>query len=368
VIHLFADILGRSGGIETYLHALATHLLEENVPFRIVVSENAPCPLLVELEAQGVEVDRQPVVPGDRWLIRKRLLVWRLARKLKADDWVFCVRQPLPGIYLQLVRAVHRRKAKIAASWMFAPRFLPPPAGALGRKFNTAVAETDRVISVAHCNVPEFREVYGYEGPVSVVRYHNLPILDAALPLPPGPPWRIGFLGRVDIAQKNLDVILEAFELVTKRRSDLLLDIHGDGSDLDRLQAMIDEKKLSGFVTLHGGYDHRRDLAEIVAARHVFLYTSRWEGGPCFSLMELLQAGRFVITSPVGGIPDIYAGREEAGVMVADQDVTAIADAIDAAISALQDGGIDGGKIRERYEEEFTMAHAHTAWAEALRR
>lgn len=366
MIHLFADVLGRSGGIETYLHALATHLKATGVEFRIVVSENAPCPLLVDLERQGVEVDRQPVVPGDRWHVRKRLLVWRLAGKLKRGDWVFCVRQPLPEIHLQLVRAVHRKGARIAASWMFAPRYLPPPPGRLGEKVRTAVAETDRNISVAHCNVPEFAEVYGYHGPISVVRYHNLPLMPEPLPLPPGPPWRIGFLGRVDIAQKNLDVILDAFDILAKRRGDVTFEIHGDGGDIDKVRALAADKGLADRVTLHGAYDHRRDLEAIMRSCHLFIYTSRWEGGPCFSLMEMLQAGRYVVTSPVGGIPDIYAEHPEAGTMVSEKDVTAIADALDAAIEKIAAGQIDPAAIHARYLKDFTMEHAHRAWLEAL--
>lgn len=366
MIHLFSDILGKTGGIETYLHALGSHLHQTGIPFRIAVVENAPCPLLIDLEAKGIEVDRQPYVPGDRFHLRQRLAIYRLARRLNPGDWVYCVRQPMPEIYLALVRAVHRRGARIAASWMFAPRHLPPPPGRLGRSFVRAVAETDRVIAVAHCNVPEFRDVYGYQGPVSVVRYHNMPILAAPVPMPAGPIWRIGFLGRVDIAQKNLDVILEAFGLLAARRGDVSLHIHGDGGDIETLRALANTMGLSDRVTLHGRYDHRSDLAAIVADTHLFLYTSRWEGGPCFSLLELLQAGRFVVTSPVGGIPDIYSDHPEAGVMVADDDAMAIADAIEQTIGRIAAGQIDPGAIRARYDKEFTMDHAHAAWRQAL--
>ena len=51
-----------------------------------------------------------------------------------------------------------------------------------------AVEETDAVISVSRCTIPQFREIYGYEGPVRVVRYHNLELFKKAVPLPPAPP------------------------------------------------------------------------------------------------------------------------------------------------------------------------------------
>ena len=210
MIYLYSDILGRMGGIETYLHALAGCLKEQNIPFKIAVSEQEPCGLLDELAQSGIAIYRQPMVPGDRWHLRKRLLIRWLKKQLLPGDWVYCVRQPMPELYLQTVRAVHERGARIAASWMFAPEFLRPPEH-LAASFNQAVKETDAVISVSHCTVHQFREIYGYTGVVHVVPYHNRAIFADVVPLPSCPPFRIGYMGRVEIVQKNLNTILKAF-------------------------------------------------------------------------------------------------------------------------------------------------------------
>ena len=162
-----------------------------------------------------------------------------VARRLQRGDWVYYVRQPMPEIYLSLVRAVHRRGDKVAASWMFAPEFLPPPLGRVGRDVCEAVRETDAVISVAKCTKHQFREVYGYGGPVAVARYHNIERFATPVSLPHGPPYQIGFMGRIDIHQKNLDTILAAFGLLAARRSDVILNMHGGGNDLDRLATMV---------------------------------------------------------------------------------------------------------------------------------
>jgi glycosyltransferase involved in cell wall biosynthesis len=119
-------------------------------------------------------------------------------------------------------------------------------------------------------------------------------------------------------------------------------------------------------VRLHGHYDHRRDLASIMAQSHVFIYTSRFEGGPCFSLLELLQAGRFVVTSPVGGIPDIYTGRPEIGTLVDATNPDAIAAALHDAIARLAAGRIDPQRIRAVYQTHFTDDVAHGQWLGAL--
>src|SRR5262249_17649061 len=123
---------------------------------------------------------------------------------------------------------------------------------------------------------------------------------------------------------------------------------------------------LSPRVVVHGAYDHKRDLQGIISQCHAFIYTSRYEGGPCFSLLELLQAGRYVVTSPVGGIPDIYEGHRDIGLMVSPNDPREIADGLEEALRKVASGEIDPIAIRTRYDEEFNMAAAHRDWRRAL--
>jgi glycosyltransferase involved in cell wall biosynthesis len=365
VIYLYSDVLGRSGGIETYLHCLALYLKENKIPIKVAVSEQEPCGLLNELSQNGIEIYRQPMVPGDRWHIRKRLLIRQLKRQVAPGDWVFCVRQPMLDLYLETVRAVHARGARIAASWALAPEFLRPPTR-LAKSVMQAVRETDAVISVSRCTVHQFKEIYDFEGPVHVVPYHNLEVFRKTLPLPEAPPFRIGYMGRIDIAQKNLDTLLQSFRILAARRCDVELHIFGGGPDEGRLKAMALDMNLSNCVFFYGPYDHRRDLEKIVSACHLFIHTSRFEGGPCFSLLELLQAGRFVVASPVGGIPDIYDGYPEVGLLVSPDSPNEIAVAIEKAIEKAGAGGIDELAIRSRYHESFDITAAAAAWMRAL--
>lgn len=365
-IILFADVLGGFGGIETYLEALARRLHADGWPVRVAVCLNEPAPFLDGLSALNIPVYRQRRVMGDRWQIRQRMLVRAVAGSLRPGDWVYCVRQPMPEIYLPLVRAVHAMGGKVAASWMFAPEFLPAPPGRVAESFKSAIAETDAVISVSECTKAQFREVYNFDGPVRVVRYHNSEIFSAPVSLPPGPPYQIGFMGRIAIEQKNLDTILEACCLLAGKRADIWFNFHGGGQDSDRFAAMVAEAGIGNRVKLHGPYDHKRDLPAIIALNHIFVYTSRYEGGPCFALLELLQAGRYVVTSPVGGIPDIYAGRPEIGDLVDSRDANAIAEAFERAIGRIERGEVDPMRIRTLYDSEFCEPVAHAQWIAAL--
>lgn len=361
MIFLLSDVLYHSGGIETYLYTLALHLLKEKQAFQVVVSELESCLLINELIEKRISVYRQPRIFGDRWLVRQKVMMIWLMLQLKPGDWVYCVRQPSPSLYLPLVRWVHRRRAKIAVSWALAPEFLPPDR----LEFCQAVAETDVVISVSRCTVDQFKEVYGYTGHVHVVPYHNQLFFSQVVPLPSTPPWKIGFMGRLHLRQKNLDTLLQAFSIVSKAWP-VELHLYGGGTDLDPLKQMAQALEISNRVYFHGTYDHRQDLPSIMANCHFFVYPSRFEGGPCFTLLELMQAGRFCVASRVGGIPDLYADHPEAGLLVSPNDVEDLVRGLSTTLERMANGDIDGKQVRDRYFNGFDMASAHQSWTAAL--
>jgi glycosyltransferase involved in cell wall biosynthesis len=366
MIFLYSDVLYRAGGIETYLHALALHLHSQGIPFRVVVAELETCPLVDELASKGIDVYRQVRLPGDRWLVRQHFMLAWLVTQLKPGDWVFCVRQPMPQLYLKMVRLLHHCQAKIAASWMFAPQFIPP-IPPYGDKFCQAVAETDAVISVSKCTAHQFKQVYGYTGQVHVVPYHNLIYFSEIMPLPPGPPWKIGFIGRIDIKQKNLDTLLQSLVPVIQQWQQVELHLYGGGSDRTQLEALSKDLGIQKNVVFHGVYDHRKDLPKIMANCHFFVYSSRFEGGPCFSLLELMQAGRFCVAARVGGIPDLYEGFPEVGLLVSPDNPSDVTQGMIAALERVASGSICGDKIRKRYFDGFDIESAHQAWISVIK-
>ena len=228
------------------------------------------------------------------------------------------------------------------------------------------MALTDLLVSVAQCTAHQFKEQYDYAGPVAVVPYHNLPIFQSEVPLPPGPPWKIGFIGRLEAEQKNLDGVLRAFAEVRSRRNDVELHLHGGGPSEEKLKSLAGELGVDQFVHFHGAYDHRRDLPAIVANCHFFLYPSRSEGGPCFSVLELMQAGRLCVVSEVGGLPDLFRGHPGLGMLVPPGDQAALVKAIEESIARIEHGRVDPEAIRARYHEGWDMAAAHRAFMKAL--
>ena len=370
MIFLYYDTWDVPGGVSTYLHALAVHLRSEKADFQVVISEKTPSPIADELESKGIKVYRQLKVPGDRWLLRKRIMLRWLKRQLKPGDWVFCVCHPEPALYLKLVRLVHQHHAKIAVSWLVTPEFWqlsPAIVGSYAEEYRQAIHETDSVISASRCSVDQYQAVYGYTGKVDVIPLHNLLFFSKAVALPSNPPWKIGYMGRLDIQQKNLDTVLQAMAKVRQVRQDVELHLYGRGQDREELERLAATLKLQDSVYFHGSYDHRHDLEDIVRACHFFVYPSRWEGGPCLSLLELTQAGRYCVTSAVGGIPDLYEGHPDVGLMIENHSAEAIYVGLMQTLQKLEDGSIDGDKIRARYfNGGFDMNSVHKAWTSVI--
>jgi len=355
MVHLYYDAAFGVGGVETELHALATKLHRENVSFQVFVSEAGPVPLFDELEERGVEMHRLPRLPGDRWKVRHRVLMAWLWWHLSPGDWVY---SPCPpNDYLRLVRLVHSRGAQIGVRWSHAPEFRPGDD-----RFIRALHETDAVISTSECTVSQFGEVYGYDGPVEVVPLHNLPVLEEPVTLPDGPPWKIGFMGRLDVNHKNLDTLLEAYSHLVEAEDEVGFHFFGSG-ETKKVESLASDFGVRSQVTLHGRYDHRSDLPDIMERCHFFVYPSRYEGGPCLSLLELVQAGRFVVASSVGGIPDLYDGYPETGLLVDHDSVESIAGGLEKALDRLRKGKIAPEMIRDRYVGNFDMESAHAAWS-----
>jgi glycosyltransferase involved in cell wall biosynthesis len=97
--------------------------------------------------------------------------------------------------------------------------------------------------------------------------------------------------------QKGLETLLAA--AAGPFQDDPIFVIAGDGPLQPELQAEIDAKGLP--VMLLGARDDIADLLQVAA---VVLVPSRWEGQP-LSVQEALRAGRPIVATWVGGVPDM---------------------------------------------------------------
>ncbi len=144
---------------------------------------------------------------------------------------------------------------------------------------------------------------------------------------------------------KAHEVFLEAAQRVRAAVPSSLFLVVGDGERRSELEALAATLGLGDAVRFLGW---RADLPEIYRASDVVALTSRNEGSPV-ALIEAMAAGRAVVSTSVGGVPDVVAdGRT--GVLVPMDDAAGMAAALmrlaaDPVLRASLGGNAQAGAI-----------------------
>lgn len=104
---------------------------------------------------------------------------------------------------------------------------------------------------------------------------------------------------------KGLDVLIDAFSIIKETHPEVLKQVQcicfGTGPETAKLQALIDQHRLSNKCILVGFYP---DAARLLSAFDLFVLPSRKEGLP-YVLLEAGYAGLDIISTNVGGIPSL---------------------------------------------------------------
>jgi len=134
----------------------------------------------------------------------------------------------------------------------------------------------------------------------------------------------IGAAGRLEWV-KGHDILIDALALCAARP---LLLIIGDGSRRAELEAQSSRLGLANRVRFLG---HRDGIAELLPALDLYIQPSRNEGLP-LAVLEAQAAGAPVIATEVGDLASAVC--PESGFLVASEDPSGLAAAIDAALAA----------------------------------
>jgi glycosyltransferase involved in cell wall biosynthesis len=128
------------------------------------------------------------------------------------------------------------------------------------------------------------------------------------------------------------------------------LIIAGEGEERGNLESFIAENELTGRVHLPG---HRSDLKDLMAASHILVMPSLWEGLP-LAMLEGMHAGNAIVASRTSGIPEAVTEGVE-GLLPAPGSVDELATALR---KLLEDRGLlrhMGSAARDRARSRFSM-------------
>lgn len=115
----------------------------------------------------------------------------------------------------------------------------------------------------------------------------------------------LGTVGRFSI-EKNQQLLLQAFNALSKRFNHIQLLLIGDGPQRNTLTQFIEKEQLTKKVILTGIVE---DPTAYYQAMDIFILSSDTEGLP-MTLLEAMSHGIAPIASAVGGIPDIIKDND----------------------------------------------------------
>ena len=139
----------------------------------------------------------------------------------------------------------------------------------------------------------------------------------------PGDRFAVGWIGRMT-AVKRTDDILVAFKRLRDSGVDAVLCLVGDGPDRPELERRAHELGVIRDTVFLG---YQEDVAPFYSAFDALILPSSNEGTPV-SAIEALAAGRPVVATRVGGVPDVVRDGED-GFLVEAGDTDELADRLE---------------------------------------
>lgn len=160
----------------------------------------------------------------------------------------------------------------------------------------------------------------------------------------------IGNIARL-VPEKGHLFCLGAFKMVVERFTRAMLLVVGDGRLRQDIKAKINELDLNGNVIMTG---QRDDIAEILAALDISLFTSIWEGTP-LAIIEAMLMSKAIIATKVGGIPELIEDGVS-GLLVSPFDREMLFQAIVRLINEPKFARRIGEAAHRQAEERFNLA------------
>src|SRR6266436_2159412 len=178
--------------------------------------------------------------------------------------------------------------------------------------------------------------------------------------------------------QKNHALLLRAFAQGHASDPNAHLVLIGDGVLREQLE---EQAKNLGLVSQVRFLGLRADIPDALGAMDVFVLSSDWEGNP-LSVIEAMASGLPIVSSAVGGVPDLFESGKE-GLMVRPGDVQGLSNSMvylsrnrearrsfGMAAARRARENYDVSKMVQAYEElyEDVVNHSHARNAESVLR
>jgi glycosyltransferase involved in cell wall biosynthesis len=147
---------------------------------------------------------------------------------------------------------------------------------------------------------------------------------------------------------KGIDVLIDAIAKLNRHGRHVTATLVGDGPERDSLRAQVERLGLGDVVRFQSAMPAR----EAQTLGRIMVIPSRAESLP-YVVLEAAAAGMPLITTKVGGIPEIYGPLTDR--LVAPQDVGALAEVIKECLDRPEGTAETARQLRERVSQLFSV-------------
>jgi phosphatidylinositol glycan class A protein len=208
----------------------------------------------------------------------------------------------------------------------------------LNKVMKFSMSTVDAAIGVSHT----CRENLVLRASLSPDRVATIPnAVDATKFTPPdaatrGPadPITVVIISRL-VYRKGIDLVARAIPIVCAQDPRVRFLVGGDGAKRLLLEEMREKHRLHDRVTLYGAVPHAQ-VRDVLCQGHIFLNSSLTESF-CIAILEAAACGLFVVSTRVGGVPEVLP--PDMVQFAADITPEALAQAVLAAVPRLD--GVD---------------------------
>ena len=171
----------------------------------------------------------------------------------------------------------------------------------------------------------------------------------------------IGYTGRID-KSKGVDLLLAAAIPLMKQMPELHLLIVGDGPALNELIEKVSSEEVKERITFAG---YVADISSYYSGMDLYVFPSHWEGVP-YAILEAMRAGLPVISTNVGGIPEVVRDGKE-GILIPPNNVELLRNEIQRMISDPEKRSLYASNARNRYKKVFSIDKMHEDFLKVLK-
>jgi glycosyltransferase involved in cell wall biosynthesis len=314
---------------------LAEKLREADVNVCLIEEQTQPFWSILRLAAKELAERPPDILHTHRY--KENLLGSRLKRKCKVPCLV------------QTVHGLHEKFSGMSGLKMKVYRTMDDYVSA--RHFDRVIAVSEDIRQVLAKNVPSDKlAVVNNSVDVGAIKMtRSAHEVRAELGVPPDH-FLIGSAGRM-VRVKGYDVLIKAAKIVRKQHPNTCFVLAGEGADRADLEV---EAAVQGLADCFFFPGFRRDIHDILGSLDMFVISSHHEGIPVV-LLEAMALETPIVTTAVGGIPEVVADSDSAR-LVPPGDVEALATAMadlisdDVAREKLVSGALT--TVREKFSVE----------------